>query len=288
MAAIGGLWASKNIPQSSAPIGTYATYKQQGTGWNPIHAQRGGPGRNIAPDGTVTLLDSTLTEEYQPDGYTQEDGSNVLWGYGTQTGTSDRPPLGDNAADAEHRISTKDFPTWGPRKGGILGGARIRSINRGGKANVTAKLSPTDENPTQGWLNKEQSYVEDATVSDPSQYVMQTSMTQRDQTRAGSQAASGRENQYDAPIKSRIPGMRAKFWGGEMRHGEMLPKSQDQKLRPYSLRTAGTGRRSDMYVNEMYVSEPKTRVVPDNPYPGPEVDTSSSDAGYTAEDMGVW
>jgi hypothetical protein len=128
--------------------------------------------------------------------------------------------------------------------------------------------------------------VNDAGISDPSQYVMQTSMTQRDKVRAGSQRGSGSASEYDAAIASRITGMKTKTLDAEpSRHFDMVPKAQDLIIRPWWVRTAGTGYRTDMLRNELYVSQPRSRVAPDNPYVGTETPPAVMDTyGYVPED----
>lgn len=262
----------------------YASALKQGTGINPIHAQYGGEGRNTAPDGTVQAPDPTLIDiqQYQPP--EPDFAPYQTWGYGHETGLADRPPFESNEAEAR-AATMQGYPTWGDHKG--PGGNRIRAILKGATLGLRSRVQP-NEDVAQGWRNKENSYVEDAVTSDPSQYIMQTSMVQRDAVRAGSQS-SGTSSEYNAPIASRIPGMRARFWSGGERHADMEPKSQDQIIRPFYPRTAGTGYSDWMQVNDMYVSEPIDRTAPDNPYQGETVgDTDQSNFGYTDEDLSTW
>jgi hypothetical protein len=153
------------------------------------------------------------------------------------------------------------------------------------------KVTPEDD-VAQGWLNKDHSYVEDAQTSDVSQYEMNTSMTQRDKTREGSQI-SGTASEYSAPIHSRITAMKNRVWGASpdlpghlQRHDDMFPKQQDLIVRPFWLRTAGTGDASAMKTNELYVSEPLQRTPPEDAWQGNSVNNSaaSSEFGYTGED----
>lgn len=284
----------------------YGSALKQGTGWNPIHAVPDqGTGRNIAPDGTSNLVDSDLTNE-ESYGFTNED--MFLFGdppgYGAENprelGLNDRPDWGTD--EGTRADMPDDYPSWGlvntfngsnaELPVGIPGGTIIRAKEVGAVASNTANVLP-DEDVAQGWMNKQHGGVEDAVVSDQSQYEMQTSMMQRDQTRAGSQS-SGTASEYSAPIKSRITGQKLRFWSGEQRHYDMAPKAQEQMIRPFHLRTAGTGDPALMQANEFYVSQPLQRTVPADPDQGPVLPVSqnpdvyaSTTYGFTAEDA-VW
>lgn len=280
---ITGTWKERQAVQAGAT--------KWGTGWNPIHAIPSGFGRSDTPpnliyDGTEAQgqIDPSITDQYTPDhlGYSDEDMANVLFGYGTETGTSERPPVGTDT----NRASAGQFPAYGPRKSGIPGGTAIRSKDVGAELTTTPKQTP-DEDVAQGWRNKTVGDVEDSTVSDPSQYEMQTSMTQRDKVREGSQAQAGRASEYMAPIPSRRDtwGQRLKFWSGEARHYDMTPRAQDQIIRPWWARNAGTGYADWMGPNEMYVSEPLQRTSPPDPYQGDTTPVSDEPAGWTNEDV---
>jgi hypothetical protein len=264
----------------------YTGARKWGTGWNPVHAMQldlvGGresmavptlqgpnkPGPETLPPGLVNPLDTM--PEY---GYTDEDFSSQIWGYGPQTGTSDRP-----ARDVPTEQYRFDTPTMYPGMGnepGPPGGFAIRSEEHGDVAGSIAKLGDKEETVGEGWENKQLGTVEDATVSDPSQYEMQTSMTQRDKVRAGSQRGSGSASEFTAPIGSWRPtwGMRIKPWSGGRRHYDMTPRRQDVILRPFWFRQAGTGYQEWMLANEAYnyQVDPLQRQPVQDPYPGQEV-----------------
>jgi hypothetical protein len=217
-------------------------------------------------------------DELQPDGYgyCDEDSTSVLYGYGTETGTADRPNLGDSA---NRGAIPNSFPAPGA---GTPDGTYLRSLDHGAEATFTTKEVQPDGLLNDGYKRK--GAVENAVTSDPSQYEMQTSMTQRDKTREGSQAAGGRANAVRAAIKSRIVGQRVPTYSGGYRHAEMTPKSQSVVLRPFHYRTAGTGQAEQMTVNEMYVSEPRQRVPISDPYVGTSVNVDSTDGNYSDED----
>lgn len=275
--AISGSWKANALEK-------YSGASVWGTGINPVHALPDGGGRNIAPYETSGTMSDDMTQQYDANdtAYLPEDSASVLWGYGVDTGTSERPPW--NESESRNAVPS-NWPHWGRTANGAPGGTHLRSHDVGAEATYTGKQVPK-ENGTQGWRNKLRSYVESALTSDPSQYEMQTSMTQRDKVRAGSQVPAGRENEYDAPIPSRIPGMKLKVYSGGERHAEMEPKSQDLILRPFWPRTAGTAYREWLYPNSMYVSDPMQREVPDNPYAGPSVPLTDN-YGYTEEDLGT-
>lgn len=270
--AITGAWAERQQAQAGA--------LQQGTGWNPIHRVRTGDGRNTAPGGSEPVTDQLTAETF---GYCDEDTSSVLYGYGEETGTADRPVLGEE----DQRGSTpNDFPPWGPYKPGIPGGVVLRSKDHG------AELTYTPRDPMllpafAGWDNKLTGDVNNAVTSDPSQYEMVTSMVQRDKVRAGTQMPAGRADDHYAPIASRITGMKIKpFMGDPARHNDMEPREQTFTIRPWWSRNAGTGRVAEMKVNTAYESQPLTRNPPADPYQGPIL--SGSDSGYTQEDPVYW
>lgn len=280
---ITGTWKSRTAYHAGAA--------KWGTGWNPIHGVHAGFGRSDSPpnlvfDGTQTTgqIDSTVTDPYTPDhfGYNDEDTANSLYGYGEETGTSERPSVGTDV----DRGDADDFPAWGPRRAGLPGGTRIRSKIVGAVLTNAAKGMP-NEDVAQGWVNKAVGDVEDSTVSDPSQYEMQTSMTQRDKVREGSQVQPGRESEYMAPIGSRRDtwGQRLKPWSGGERHYDMTPRVQDQIIRPWWSRNAGTGYVEWGTVNDMYVSDPKQRVSPPDPYQGSDIPVSDETAGWSQEDV---
>lgn len=266
--AITGTWAERAASQAGA--------LQQGTGWNPIHRSRNGEGRGTAPGGSEPVTDEITEPDY---GYAGEDSSSTLYGYGTETGTADRPRLGEE--DRRGATSPQSFPPWGRYKQGLPGGIVLRSLNHG--AELTYKpRDPILVDAYAGWDNKLINGVEDSVVSDPSQYEMNTSMTQRDKVHAGSQR-SGTASEYNAPIKSRIVGQKIKpFTGDPARHNAMEYVSQTFTIRPWWTRNAGTGPLGMMKPNAAYEGVPLTRNPPAEPWQGPIL--SGSEGGYTNED----
>jgi hypothetical protein len=260
----------------------YASARKWGTGWNPVHAidseiprdkpipTEQGPnatGPETLPEGLLNPQDEA--PEY---GYTDEEFSSMTWGYGPQTGTSDRPGA-DVSTQQMRGFTMQGYPGMG-NDPGPPGGADLRSMEHGDFSGVSAKLGDKEETVGEGWVNKVTGGVIDATVSDPSQYEMQTSMVQRDKVREGSQAQAGRASEYTAPIGSWRPtwGNRIKPWSGGRRHWDMTPRRQDQIIRPFWYRQAGTGYRQWMAANEAfnYQVEPLQRSPVPDPYAGQE------------------
>lgn len=269
MAAISGTWKQTRRVQAGANI--------WGTGWDPIHAIRSGEGRNVAPDPSDVLVSPELTQQYEsaPDGgFTAEDYVLVdMYGYGTETGTADRPSLGQ----PDSRAETDNFPDWTDN------GESIRSINHGADIATATKLEPA-EDAAQGWLNKAHGDAGNADPSDPSQYEIATSMTQRYQTREGSQAQYGRESQFLAPIASRVVGQKLRNWISDAspRHAEMQRASQEVSVRGFWNRGAGTGPPEWMQANEFQQVEPLQRTPPADPFQGQEVGLQQ----YSMQDEG--
>lgn len=282
--AISGQWKTRASLE-------YANVNKNGNGWNPIHAVRGGDGRNTAPGAVIPGSNSDILDySIDDDDYTYggsvspEDDPSSIWGAGTDTGTSDRPAWGDDAS-AERVATTDRWPAWGRYKAGRPGGNAVRSYNHGMTEHKESKVVPTYETATASdWDNKAKGETLDAQTSDQSQYEMQTSMTQRNKVRDGSQTE--RANADRSPIESRTVGMKIKTWAGGMRHRDMEPRSQDVILRPFYNRTAGTGDPARMRVNELYVSSPVQRTAPALPDPGQPVETGAY--GYTLEDQQVY
>ena len=264
----------------------YTGARKWGTGINPVHYVLGdgqpptdrkevqtlqGPnqtGPEQLPEGLLNPDD-----ENPEFGYTDEEFSSAMWGYGPQTGTSDRP--GTDVQGYQARGATlSGYPGMG-NEPGPTGGSDLRQTEHGDVNGVTAKLGYKEETVGEGWINKVAAGVADATVSDPSQYEMQTSMTQRDKVRAGSQRGGGSASEYVAPIGSWRPtwGMRIKPWSGGRRHWDMTPRRQDQIIRPFWYRSAGTGYQEWMAANEAYnyQLEPLQRSPVPDPYAGQNV-----------------
>jgi hypothetical protein len=261
---ISGTWSAKqNVP--------YLGAMKQGTGWNPVHAVRDGEGRNIAPDAVfVPVPDQFVNTDDHNDqyGYMAEDHSSALWGYGTETGTADRPRLDD----VYDRASTgRGYPPAGRYRSGVPGGTAIRALDHGAEATMTAKQTQPDAQ--QGWVDKYVGVIDDAEISDPAQYEMQTSMTQMSKDRTGSQRGSGSDSPYDARVPGRrwTMGQRKYLASTGERLSEMAPKQQNVIIRRFGYRQAGTGNPELMQPNAATLNRPFARTPAADPYVGDSV-----------------
>lgn len=280
-----------------------------GTGINPIHAQYGSAplrvyGRNNEmPDvhlpGTGGPED--IIELAAPWGYQPEDiaGLDV---YALDTPEANYagipfdqdgwPDWGDPTTNTRANTDPREtYPVSSP--GGVP--EHIRGIRWGpGSADMWVSKQVPTETVSEGWVNKPASGMDegfsgdDVIVSDPSQYEVQTSMTQR--TKAQNNDRSQLRGTDDArePISSRIVPMRLKVYSEGERHYDMTPRDMDDIPRPFWYRTAGTGRNLEMLPNEMVVITPLQRTPPPDPTLGPqEISVDSGGGfGYTAEDQG--
>src|SRR6266702_1348422 len=277
-----GAWQRKYaIPYSGA--------LSWGTGINPVHQQygEGPPLRQTSrrqregehTPAPVAIPDS-ITER-EPWGSTHDDSSYAGVAYDA------RPDWGEDPGSSRGHSGTQ--PPWNVQQSvnetfrGTRGGARrtFRAISP--KLNEVAYVIPT-ETVSEGWINKPQGNPANAKPSDPSQYEMQTSMAQRNQTRVNEASVSRGTDKPREPILSRITGQKEKVYSGGERHYDMLPKEQDVMPRPFYYRTAGTGRAHEMLPNEMWQIDPIQRTPPPDPSYGPEETKVQQDYGYTTED----
>ncbi len=264
--ALSGAWKAGQ-PQAGA--------LKWGTGVHPIHGVRTDPHGRILPAHTgqggpgaapLQIQDILLEQDLETVDY----GDSATFGYGDVTGTATRPNY--NELPEEYRGKNRYIPPRGS------GGLRFRPEAIGAATKkAQSKTSEREETVSEGWENKETDLVEDSTVSDARQYEIQTSMTQRDLFREGSQI-SGTASEHFAPVPSRRPtwGQRIKPWSGGRRHHDMLPKGQDQHVRPFLYRNAGTGRVNWMGDNEAtnYMISPLDRQPVPPPYSGEQTPRS--------------
>jgi hypothetical protein len=182
------------------------------------------------------------------------------------------------------------YPVGSP---GILAG-RVREL-RYGPRDEDSEVSnevPT-ETVSEGWLNKPASGMGEGQsgdaviVSDPSQYEVQTSMTQRHKEMVNDRAVWRDADEPRTPIASRIAPMKLKVYSGQQRHYDMFPYQIEDIPRPFWYRRAGTGRDLEMLPNEMVVVTTLQRTPPPDPTLGlQEIDIQQDGYGYTSEDQG--
>jgi hypothetical protein len=228
----------------------------------------------------------------EPDPGFEEASSHYLWGYGTETGTSTRPGLGINS-DVSRGQTPTDYPSPDGPEGGYA-----TSVNADwrehqiGDNRDEAKLGFKEETVSEGWENKPVGPVENAKVSDVTQYEMQTSMTQRDKVREGSQMQMSRASEYMAPIASARPtwGQRVKTWSTGRRTWDMLPRAQDQMVRAFNYRNAGTGIPEWLAANEAfnYQLQPLQRQPVPDPNAGVQVPQSGNVYQEESSDVSTW
>jgi hypothetical protein len=142
---------------------------------------------------------------------------------------------------------------------------------------------------SEGWRNKTTGQVNDAEVSDPSQYERQTSMQQVNPPagRNNDHAVARRTDDPRYSILTRLTGMKLKPWSQGERNQDMFPFQQDTIVRPFWYRTAGTDDPAKLAPNAMVVTDPLQRNVPADPDLGPSVqDFATDNYGYTQEDIG--
>jgi hypothetical protein len=316
--------------QAATSLAEYTGAAKWGTGVNPIHSIEGageavrqeGTKLNIYPLSTPGGQDTdTLAEDYSwdpawnPDPFlpTYDTTDPTLYGYNSETGTADRPSWGSEMADSTsppglpnpqfagapvtvtrgsiQNDTGNPYPSWGGSRKTGPAGRMIRAIRRGSQMITAARVLP-DEAVDQGWTNKAHGIAADSRPADDTQVFMQTSMTQRYKTRAGSQR-SGSQSEHTAPIDSRVTGQKVKNWTTPQssRHWDMLPYEQVDFARPFLSRQAGTGYREWQYPNEMYVSPTIQREPSPDPEMGPVAGSGGdNDAtfGYSYEDGGQY
>lgn len=271
----------------------YATAAIQGTGINPIHAVRDSlGGRNTAPDGSLLVPARGLVEPDVGDGYgyMSEDMVSMYDGQlesPTETGIADRPTI--DREEGWRAQTTPGYPSFQPTPVSGTSGNAIRSEDHGAESSYMTNVVPFFNGPA-GWQNKLTGDVLEpgSGISSPDQYTVQTSMQQLHQTRAGSQRGnvnSDGQSEYDAPIATRVPGMKVKAYSESYRLTQMLPRTARVIQRPFWNRRAGTGHVGWLGSNSKYLVQPLDREAPPDPYQGATVGSGTGNQyGYTDED----
>jgi hypothetical protein len=278
MAPITGAFRDRYIV---TPVGS----RVWGTGYNPIHAQYGTqPRGEIRPrTGDITPPWDGVPEELIPEeywGYTPEDYQGA--GYFVR---DDRPGWDIAPEDNPSRYSTDDMPPYN-----APGAVReiFRATMNGAFSKFRGKLPRAtyqipSETVSEGWINKAAGRPGNAVVSDPSQYEMQTSMTQRYRARNNNLAVLRDTDEPRSHINSRVTGQIVKVYSQGQRDYDMLPRQQTvEDERPFYYRSAGTGIQEQMEPNAMWSISPLERTVPPDPYIGQQ--DVSMEYGYTPED----
>lgn len=273
--AIRGAWARTAMV-------TYSGERVWGTGVHPIHGVYG------AGDPRWEIREKDL--EHTPPHNAQVDPTRdrELWGYTSE----DRPFAGiEYDARPPWDATTTQFrdrnavmhPAWNTPQ----------SVNedfreyRGGAQRVNENQvdSVPSETVTEGWRNKVAgNVVAEPKPSDPSQYERQTAMQQRFQTRTNHNAVTRGTDAEREPIKSRVVPQKIKLWSGGERHYDMFPKQQDEIIRPFWYRTAGTGDPEMMTSNQQHPRMPIQRTPSPDPALGPTEEQIGGQYGYQPGD----
>lgn len=252
---------------------SYTGARKWGTGINPIHTKKGGyEGRNLAPGNEVAP-----DPGFDNNGYTafEFDTSDYSTGGVDLTSMRQHPNWGETPPRGR-----MNMPAWGRGNTPVPNGMRKRIIAEG----RSYKEGKTDEQPAgvagEGWENKRAGNENEAETSDPRQYEMQTSMTQRHNVLANTRAMMRGTDANRADISPRIAGVRLKIYSGGQRHDEMTPRDQDYMPRAWRFRGAGTGPVGYLDSNQYQAVTPVTRVVPGDVYQGTAETDLISDDGY--------
>lgn len=302
----------------------YSGAAKWGTGINPIHQFYGEPGDPLRSFGRAGSPGNTRAGGYGPESSFAERTppfaasadfieTGAPWGYMPediagldvfQLSDFDANRHGlDIVNDADHpevgipTTAVRGVNKFGPPVG--IPGRETTGLIRAGQWDADFEVSdqvPT-ETVSEGWVNKPASgfdmgeSADDVVVSDPSQYEVQTSMTQRHKKQNNDRALQRGTDVPRTPIDSRIAPMKLKIYSGQQRHYDMFPYQIDDKPRPFWYRRAATGRQWELRPNEMYVTEVMQRTPPPDPSLGPpeqEFSDPNFDAnyGYTGEDQG--
>lgn len=270
----------------------YAGPQVWGTGYNMVHMQYGSPPDRQEPiplrEGEITPPFASVPQQLL--------GTEQDWGYTTDDVAGqqfyindDRPRFGDEPEWEDVRADTGDQPPYN-----ASGAAKQRFRAKFGGAFSTWRgklpranyMIPT-ETVSEGWINKPEGRPANAKPSDPSQYEMQTSMTQRYRARNNDLAVLRNTDAPRSHINSRVTGQKLKVYSQGERDYDMFPKQQSSgdpsMWRQFVYRTAGVGIESQMEVNESW----DTRAIERTPPPDPYIGTQDTDIqyGYTPEDQ---
>jgi len=263
----------------------YSGEQVWGTGINPIHEYYGGPPDRLdpiqLPHGEVSHPHDAVTQQLvNPDqwGYTLDDERNTTVYYDARPSWNEQPD--------QYRGDALNHPAWDDSR---AQSEAFRGEHEGAhRYDQKFADSLPSETVSEGWRNKPKGAKAVAEPSDPSQYEMQTSMRQRDETRVNDASVARATDAPRASIMSRIVGQKLKIYSGERRHYDMTPRTQTPYVRPFSYRTAGTGLRRRMLPNAMFDQYPIQRTPPPEPSTGPLEEDLGEDFGYTPEDVGYY
>lgn len=268
----------------------YVGAKSWGTGYNPVHLYYGSPPDRQHP---LSSRQGDITPPWAgvPDSIVATERG---WGYSEQEIAlegqqffvrDDRPGWDVQSPENPSRYSTDGQPSWNA-PGSVK--ELFRATMSGAFSKFRGKLPratyqvPT-ETVSEGWVNKPQGRPANSVVSDPSQYVIQTSQTQRYRARNNDHAVERGTDASRSHINSRVTGQKLKVYSQGDRDYDMFPFQQSSDTeRAFWYRTAGTGIQEQMQPNAMWDISALERTPPPDPYIG-QADVSA-EYGYTPED----
>lgn len=280
---VSGLWKRQHVPTATAAV--------WGTGLNRIHYYYGSDPLRTRDyptrAGEITPAWESVPETLETEqfwGYTPEDSNYTGMDY------DNRARWGETTH--ETRMSSHDQPSWAApgsinerfrsRFGGAFRFFRGPMTTSQGAMSIGYQVP--SETVTEGWRNKPQGNPANAVPSSDRQLIRQTSMLQRYQTRDNANAVARGTDDPRAPIASKVTGQRLKVYSGGERHYDMYPKEQDEIIRPFWYRHAGTGRVHEMVPNTLWSMVPIERVPPGDPSIGESETSFPQTYGYSTED----
>jgi hypothetical protein len=265
-----------------------------GTGIHPVHSVygEGPPLRTSGRNGNVpTIAPQNASDDAgQAHAFYEFSGSDMLYleqpAVTGEVYIDDRPPW--NEPPPDYNTDMQGHPSWNVQQ---WVNEKFRARSSGAhRLNQKLVQNPPLENVTEGWTNKNHSgAVADSKPSDDKQIFMQTSMMQRYRARNNQHAVARGTDEPRTDIQSRVTPQKLKTYSGQEvdsnRYFDMEPYQQDQILRPFRYRTAGTGPSWYLLPNAMNVQSPIQRIPPPDPSIGVQDATASgTDYGYTGED----
>ena len=275
-----------------------------GTGINPVHSVygEGPPLRTSGRNGNVPTVSPAESndDETRPQDFYEFNDYDIAYldanpyDAAITLDIDDRPQWNEQPPD--YRSDTSQYPSWNaPQsvnevyRGQHLGARKTWLYNGqeyGGGAEPPNSLP--SETVSNGWLNKITGLIADAKPSADQQIFIQTSMMQRYRARNNKHAVARGTDDPRTDIQSRVGGQKVKHYSGQdvgsPRYYDMFPYQQDQILRPFRYRTAGTGPEYYLEPNAMNVQTPIERIPPPDPSVGSPEGGQTQDYGYTGED----
>jgi hypothetical protein len=260
----------------------YTGAEKWGTGYNPIHEDYGSDPLRLEPypvrRGEVVKPADAVPEAFvNPEewGYTVEDSRATGVDYDGRPSWDEQPP--------EYRGDSDNHPSYNAP--GFVNESFRGQKEGAHRYNQKDVDSEPSETVTEGWRNKPKGQPADSKPADDSQVFIKTSMVQRYKTRVNDAAVARGTDEPRQPIHSRVTGQKLKIYSEGERLYDMQPKEQNVIIRPFWMRTAGTGPLRYLLPNAYQPVDPIQRVPPPDPDLGPTETDLQEDYGYTPEDQ---